>query len=261
MIDKLDPNSNIPLYQQLVKAIKDAIANGEFKLNDKIPTELELSKKFGVSRITVRAAIDELVEEGILLKRQGKGTFVISSPSDKLVTRSPVEFMSFTRSCELAGRIPSTKLLRIEIEPAVPPQSQFLTLSESSNVIKITRVRYADGLPVILETNYFLTDYSFLLNENLEQSLYAVLQQHDIYPMRGLKKISICYANKNEVNYLDVENNSALLLIKDYVYDQYDRPLHYCKQVARSDRYDMAFEVVAMPVKMPNDAHAQANSR
>jgi len=258
MVNKLDPNSSVPLYQQLVEALKDAIANGEFKLNDKIPTELELSKKFGISRITVRAAIDELVEEGILVKRQGKDTFVISSPSDKLVTRNPVEFMSFTRSCELAGRTPSTKLLRIEIEPAVPPHSEFLNLPDGSNVIKITRVRYADGLPVVLETNYFSTEYSFLLNENLEQSLYAVLQQHDIYPMRGLKKISICYANRNEVNYLDVENNSALLLIKDYVYDQFDRPLHYCKQVVRSDRYELAFEVVAMPVKAANAVQAGA---
>ena len=95
----INPNSPVPLYKQVLDILNDQIARQELKFGDKLPSEAELMKQFGVSRITVRAAISELVEDGILERSQGKGTFValpkVSHPAN--------DNIGFNRSCVLAG--------------------------------------------------------------------------------------------------------------------------------------------------------------
>lgn len=141
----------IPLYQQLADIIRNSITSGELKYGDKIPTEVELSEKYNVSRITVRAAINELVESGFIIKKQGKGTFV-SKPK---VQRKIEYLSSFTVACEASGLKVTNEIIKREvIEPKIEDKKA-LELDDDDKLIYIQRVRFAGGDPLMLENNYF----------------------------------------------------------------------------------------------------------
>ena len=118
---KLNKNSSVPLYQQLIDEIKSQITQGDLKEGDKIPTEVELSEIYNVSRITIRKAIELLVEDEILIKRQGIGTFVAA----KKLNRNMNGFMGFSQSCLAEGRRPGTQLMKADLFPALQsPESR-----------------------------------------------------------------------------------------------------------------------------------------
>ena len=202
MIPTLTPDSGVTLYRQLIDALRSSIAAGEFSIDQKIPTETQLSQRYGISRITVREAIDALVEEGLLIRRQGKGTYV-ARPH---IGRDMAEFRGFTNACE---------------------------------AVALRRLRFADGVPIMIEQNIFARHYSFLLQEDLSGSLYRVLQKYHITPSDTVKAIGISYASREEAALLQVEPGIALLCIDDYVRDSHQNPLHCARQIIRSDRYKL----------------------
>ena len=104
----LDANNTIPLYLQMKELIKSAILSREYKNGEQLPTEPELGEKYGVSRITVRKAVEELCREGFLVKKQGKGTFV----KQRKIQRKMEHLLSFTQACESNGMVPSSSLLK-----------------------------------------------------------------------------------------------------------------------------------------------------
>jgi len=232
---KLNKDSSVPLYQQLVNEIRNQILTGTLKANDRLLTEIELSKEYDISRITVRKAIEMLVEEEILVKKQGIGTFV----AEKKLTRSVNGFMGFTQSCETEGRKTGTKLLRADlIDPTLTDIEQ-LHLEENEKVIRIVRLRSCDDVPVIIEENHFPQKYAFLLGKDLNASLYGILAESGIAMVRGVKNIGVCYANEEEKEMLGVELNAALLLIKDVAFDSEGNPVHTCKSISNPARYSI----------------------
>lgn len=234
-MEQLNKNSSIPLYQQLVDLIKDQIATGKLKENDRLMTEIELSKVYDVSRITVRKAIELLVDEDILVKCQGVGTFV----AGKKLNRIYNTFMGFTEMCEYDGKKASTVLLKAELVDATVNDIKKLELRDNEKVIRIVRLRKCDDIPVMIEENIFSTKFAYLLAEDLTASLYEILRKHDTIPTQGVKTIDICYANEEEEKNLAVELNSALLLQKDIVYDKDKVPIHLCKTKLNPARYKM----------------------
>ena len=157
---KLNKDSSVALYQQLINEIKESIQTGELKSGDRLMTEGEFSKEYDVSRITVRKAIEVLVEEGILIKKQGIGTFV----ADKKLTRDGSIFMGFTESCRLDGKVPSSRLLSADLSEASGVDQRNLNLEEGEMVIRVRRLRFCDGTPTVLEMNHFLRNtHSFLV--------------------------------------------------------------------------------------------------
>lgn len=232
---KLNKDSSVPLYQQLVNEIRNQILTGTLKENDRLLTEIELSKEYDISRITVRKAIEMLVEEEILVKRQGIGTFV----AEKKLNRNVNGFMGFTQSCITEGRKAGTKLLKADlIDPTISDIEQ-LHLEENEKVIRIVRLRLCDDVPVIVEENHFSQRFAFLLGKNLNTSLYEVLEENGIHMQKGIKRIGVCYANEEEKELLGVELNAALLLIKDVSYDTEGNPVHTCKSVSNPARYSI----------------------
>lgn len=232
-MDKLNKNSSVPLYQQLIDEIKEQIAHGQLNENDKIPTEVELSKKYDISRITVRKAIEMLVEDEILIKRQGIGTFVAA----KKLNRNMNGFMGFTQSCLTEGRKPGTQLLAADLVDPTLNDKEKLLLEEGEKVIRIIRLRLIDDHPVMLEENHFPTKYAFLLGKDLNSSLYQILNEAGIYMSRGIKQFGICYANATEEDALGVKQNTALLMVKDVSFDKDGIPIHTCKSIINPERY------------------------
>ena len=233
---KLNKDTSVPLYQQLVDEIKNQIREGILKTNDRLMTEIELSKEYDVSRITVRKAIEILVDEEILVKRQGIGTFV----AEKKLTRDASTFMGFTQNCKLAGRKAGTKLLAADLVEASPRDQKTLELSEGERVIRIVRLRYCDDVPVIIEENHFTQDYAFLLGNNLETSLHQLLADNGKAPVKGTKNIGICHANEEEHKYLNVKEGEALLLTRDVAYDKNGMPVYNTKSVINPELYTLS---------------------
>lgn len=227
-------NSIVPLYQQLADEIRQQIADNALKPGDRMLTEAELSQKFEVSRITVRKAIDQLVEEDYVVRKQGIGTFVAEKKLHRIMRN---QVISFTEMCELNGSVPSSELISAGWVRADVTAEGYLNLPKQENVIKIVRVRKVDGLPVMLEESYYPRRVAFLLQENLNGSTYQVFRAHGLIPSHGRKTFEICMATAREADLLGTTKNKALLLQKDTVTDQNDEVLHYAKIIINSERY------------------------
>ena len=205
----------VPLYLQIAQDIKGKIDRKEIAANSRIPTEAELSKAYQVSRITIRKALEILVDEEILVRRQRIGTFV----SDKKLSRNLNHFMGFTKICELNGKKAGTNFLSAELVRAMPSDVKRLGLSEDDKVIRIRRLRYCDDVPVILEENHFPKEYAYLLAEDLNGSLNEILNRHGVSLVGGSKIIGVCYANREEARLLNIKENDALIRSKDVVHE------------------------------------------
>lgn len=229
-------NSMIPLYQQLADEIRQEIAGGKLKPGDKIMTEAEFSKAFHVSRITVRKAIDQLVEDECVVRRQGLGTFVAEKKLHRVMKNQVV---SFTEMSELSGSVPSAELVSVGWVKADASVSKNLGVTVQDKVLKIVRVRKNDGRPVMIEESFYPERLGFLMGGNLTGSTYEILRSHGLEPSHGTKTFRICSATAEEAALLETVKNQALLLQKDVVTDQNGEVLHYTKMLINSERYQL----------------------
>ena len=224
----------VPLYLQIAQDIKGKIDRKEIAANSRIPTEAELSKAYQVSRITIRKALEILVDEEILVRRQRTSTFV----TDKKLSRNPNHFMGFTKICKKKKKKAGTNFLSAELVRAMPSDVKRLGLSEDDKVIRIRRLRYCDDVPVILEENHFPKEYAYLLAEDLNGSLNEILNRHGVSLVGGSKIIGVCYANREEARLLNIKENDALILSKDVVHDAAGNAVYWGKEVINVERYE-----------------------
>jgi GntR family transcriptional regulator len=173
-IDRLD---KLPLYEQIERNLRELILKGRLQPGETVPSEWELSGRYGVSRLTVRRALDDLVRQDWLIRRQGVGTFV-SRPVVAAISPSQ---LSFTQEMLAIGRRPSSRLLSSRILPADQTAAQRLSLAEGDALVEITRLRLADDVPILHETAYLSSQRFPGLEEEptLENgSLYECLHLH-----------------------------------------------------------------------------------
>ena len=225
---------NQPLYIQLRDMIKGQIESGILKPGDKVPSETALQKSFNVSRVTVRKAIEELVRNNYLIKLQGKGTYV--SQVQEFAQKKSMS--SFTQLCKLQGKATIAKVLRAEMIVATEEQCKFFNIKEGSWIMCVERVRKVDGVPMVLETNYFHPFCEFLAGEDLTGSIYDLLtKKYHIYPVkRGLNEVGIINAGEKEARLLEMKEGISVLTSYVQVYDSKDNPVHEVSQVVRVDR-------------------------
>ncbi|MBI4790402.1 MAG: GntR family transcriptional regulator [Chloroflexi bacterium] len=231
----IDKNLPTPLYHQLREALLTVIKT-QYKEGDLIPTEQELCDKFQVSRITVRRAIDELVREGYLVARQGKGTFVAKSK----IQRHMPKMKSFSQEMSEEGHQPGSKLLSLRHERASQSIAATLGLETNSWVWLVERLRLADNEPICLSLAYLnLPQDVFLTPVELEEhvSLWSVLENKGITLARSEETIQAVAAGAPEAQVLIVEIGSPLLLVQGTVYSERDIPVEYHKIFNRGDRY------------------------
>ncbi|MEQ2876876.1 GntR family transcriptional regulator [Enterococcus asini] len=231
----LDANAQLPLYKQLKAIIKTKITTREYTENERIPTEPEFIERYGVSRITVRKAVEELVEEGYLVKRQGKGTFV----NGHKVFRKIEYVAGFSESCRSNGFKAESTVLQRAIVLADAVLAAKLAIPEGASVLYIQRKRTANGLPILLENNYFdLEKYAFLQEEKLTGSLYQALRKRDILPINpGETTIEIVTADDFIGKTMEVAIGTPFFFMQTVVKDQNQQPIHYGKQFYLGDAY------------------------
>ena len=234
-MQELDTTSIVPLYKQLKDLILKEIEEGRLKPNQKIPTELELSERYQISRMTVRKSLAQLVDEGILAKKQGKGTFV----QEPKMTEDLSSPNSFTNLCKRNGKVPGGRTLKFILEEATDRDLKELKLEPGEQVIRVERLRLADNMPVMLENLYFPGHLKNILVENLDDtSLYQIL--HDKYGLvtgNSVMEFEISEANSYEAALMEIRAGSPLLLVREIVYDQYGQPLHRTKSLLRGDKF------------------------
>lgn len=234
----LKQDSSVPLYQQLKSIIKDKIEKKELKPSEKIPSEAELIQEFKVSRITVRNALSELVEEGYLVKEHGKGTFV----SEPKIIKKIRHRMSFTESCKEAGLKPTSVVITKEILETHASKEK-LELEDNDKILHIERLRYADEDAVAIEHMYFsYKKYGFLLEEPLTGSIYKILEQKFSLDLlnKNIKNksiLSVENAGWRNGNLLNLSSTEPLFVIDAIVFDDNEMPVYVGKDYMVGSRY------------------------
>lgn len=230
----------VPLYQQVQEDIKNAIEQGKYRPKEKIPSEPELSAEYNVSRITVRRAVEELCNEGYLVKMRGRGTFVSTPRINRKITVSN-QTESFSATCRALGMVPGARLLDCKIVPVRSDERTFFGCGPDALLLYIQRIRTADGQP-IFEENLFLPYEPFkeLMKCNWnDTSAFDTIasvsgRRCDAAPRRTIEAIR---ATTEQSQLLGVPQGDPLLYLHIYFVDQYGNPLCIGRQYYVGNRY------------------------
>lgn len=231
----LNKNSRIPLYSQLMDILLDKIEN-KMEENEKIPSEREICEIYDVSRTTVRQAISELEREGYIYKKHGKGTFV----SSQRFNQDLEGFYSFTEEMKKLGKVPSSKVVKFEILTSSNEITKKMKLNQSDLVYKFTRLRLADGEPMILETTYMPYNiFPGITKENLNTTaLYDIFKDSFNERVEYAEEMFLpVLANEAEAKYINVEVGSPSLKITRYAFNKLNKIIEYTVSLARGDRF------------------------
>lgn len=233
-MDKLNTESSKPLYKQLEQELISLIQSGAFPKGSRFPTEKELGNRFNVSRVTIRKALAPLTEKGLIERISGKGTFV----AQEKLQRPLSNVISFTQMCEMQGFSPGAKTISFDISTPFEEDAKLLHLQPDEKIVVLKRVRYADSIPVIIETTKFTENFFFLFDEDLTNtSLYNLLKKHNIYLTSSSKTIDIILANFKQSKYLNVKKNYPLLRIKSVVSSEKGDHRHLSEQLCVANRF------------------------
>lgn len=231
----INKNSPVPIYHQLEEAIKQQIENGLLKEEELIPSEREFAERFQISRMTVRQAINNLVADGYLNRKKGRGTFV----SKKKVEQELQGMTSFTEDMLSRGMNPSSKLLSFKIIGADKKTALDLKIAENEPIYKIKRIRLADGAPMALETAYIPVNLiPGLSEENSNLSLYQYIEEHLALTIsEATQEIEAAIADIEIAEPLGIDEGEPILFIVRIAYLQDGTPFELVKSSFRGDRY------------------------
>ena len=236
-LGKLDDKSSLPLYQQLQRALRQAIESRVLGPDDALPPERDLAVDFSVSRITVRKAIDGLVTEGMLVRRQGSGTFVCAR-----VEKNFSKLTSFSEDMRARGRNPRSVWLRKSAGTVTPEEALTLRASPGTPVYRFHRIRFADDAPMALEYATILAACLPSL-EAVESSLYAALERAGSRPVRALQRLRAVLFTAEQAKLLHAQEKDPGLLVERLGFLKDGRAAEFTQSYYRGDTYDFVAEL------------------
>lgn len=232
---KLSKASLKPLYEQLMDVIKKDINDGIYRIGDQLPTEVELCEKYGVSRITTRRAINELVERGTLQKLHGKGTFV----THEKLKRELIAVTGFTEFLLQSGKDPQIRILSKKIAPASWRQSEALLVDREELLLELKRLHLVNNEPIHLETSYYPLKRFPDLDKHIGEtnSTYRVLKEvYHIQAVRNTKTINIVSGTAEQAKLLNCTQDIALFEVEKVAFDQHGQPIHFSLSLLPSNK-------------------------
>lgn len=235
LFSKLSLESDIPLYSQLVNIIKRNITAGTLAPGDLIPSESELCKTFDISRSTVRQAVSMLEDEGLVIRKQGRGTYV----AEPKMSRKTEKLYSFTTEVQSLGLKPSSKLVEYEIIEPTPDIVKMLELDgPETKVYKFSRIRYSDGEALILESSFYPQYlYPELTRPMLEKSsFYSLLTERGIVPYEAVDSYEAVVMSRREAELLGCRPGSAAFSVQRVTRTEDGRPYEFTQSLVRGDR-------------------------
>ncbi|MDQ0717742.1 GntR family transcriptional regulator [Streptomyces luteogriseus] len=239
----LDRGSPVPLYHQLAQQLEAAIEHGVLAPGNLLGNEVDLSVRLGLSRPTVRQAIQSLVDKGLLVRRRGVGTQVVHSQ-----VRRPLELSSLYDDLETAGQAPTTEVVRNEVVPASCDVAAALGVPEGGEVTVLDRLRRTHGRPVALLRNHLPVSLLDLDGARLESTgLYRMMRSAGITLHSARQTIGARAATAEEASRLDEREGAALLTMQRTAYDDTGRPVEYGTHIYRASLYTFDFQLLVRP--------------
>lgn len=235
----------VPLYYQVEHVIRQRITSGEYAPGSQIPSENELSREMGVSRVTVREALRELVRDNMLVKVQGKGTFVAQHPSTGLPA---MKFTGFLE--ELYDQVQKVSVKDVEVSriPVTDDLRKLLDLGPGeSELLRIKRLRYVNDAPYAYTVNFLPLEIG---NQIQEKDLYRVpllwiLQEQLKIPItRAHETVEAAAADPEVSERLDIPLLYPVMHVKRVMFTERDRPLELVESYYRADRYQYSVNLI-----------------
>ncbi len=222
-----------PLYLQLARSLREHIRSGAIDPGGALPSERDLSEMAGLSRVTVRKGIEQLVGEGVLLRKHGSGTFVaprIETPGSTL--------SSFSDETRARGEAPGVVWITKSYAQPTEEEAAALQIGPTTRVARLGRVRLAGGEPLAIE--HAIIPAEFLPDlERLGDSLYQALEAHGFRPTAGTQRVRAALATPTEAGILSVRQNSEVLRIERLTRLRDGRFVEFTRSVYRGDRYEI----------------------
>lgn len=239
---KFDPSKS--LYIQIKNRIKKQILTGQFKIGDKIPSERELCLLFGVSRITVRQAINEAINEGLLFTVQGKGTFV-ADYGDYKISQGLSRITPFKESLSGAGLSAGTRLLGHQIQPVDLNLGKILNIDPGKMVFVLKLLGVANDEPVVFYQSFYDTKLGMEIHRKAQEkvekgmvfSTLDLYQDTELAPYYADQTFEALNADQSLAEILQIQVGTALFLITSIIYSKKNLPIEYKKAFYRSDKY------------------------
>ena len=229
----LDHSSPVPLYHQAAQALEAAIEEGRLARGSKLEGEVELATRLGISRPTMRAAMKQLVDKGLLVRRRGIGTMIAPRP-----VRRTVALTSLYDDLKEAGREPRTRLLSLERVPCPPDVAEHLALEPSALVLRFDRLRVAGSDPIALMHNVVPAGLVEIREEDLERTgLYELLRNGGISPHVATQRVGARKAGAEEAELLEVEPGDPVLTTTRITHDTDGRPIEYGSHCYPAESY------------------------
>lgn len=229
-----------PIYIQIHNDIKRAIEAGKWAVGDRIPSERELSRNFDVSRMTLRQAIQTLVDEGILERQVGSGTYV----ANQKVQEKMSGVTSFTDLMLTQGKQPTSKTISYHVMNPSLSEAEKLKLNEDDQVLRMERIRYGDDVPICFEVATVpekLIDG--LSKKEVTSSLYRALEdKKQLSPGKAQQTVSAMSASERIAEYLSIKRGDAILRLRQVTYLQDGTPFEYVRTQYVGERFEFYLE-------------------
>lgn len=236
----LDRSSPMPLYFQVARQIEEAIEQGTLPPGRRLASEIELADRLGLSRPTMRRAIQELVDKGLLVRKRGVGTQVVHGR-----VRRAVELSSLHDDLGGSGRRPTTQVLVHEVVVADDLTAAHLGLPADAEVLHVERLRFAEGEPLAVLRNWLPVDLAPFSREDLEQrGLYDLLRHTGVHLRIATQRIGACAATSAEARLLGERRGAPLLTMQRVAYDDSGRAVELGTHVYRAGRYSFETTLV-----------------
>mgnify|MGYP001270049879 CR=1 FL=1 len=241
---KVDKNLPTPAYLQLKEHLARGIRAGELRPGQALNSERQLAESLGLSRMTVRHAFEALVADGLVVQRQGSGTYVRGRPLEQTIDR----LAGFTEEMRQLGLEPGARQLDVSLKPAGPAASAALLVNASEPLLVVTRLRTASDQPVAIQVAHLAPELRGLSLETLERlgSLYrAIAQEFGRQPARARQTISARLPTDTEMDLLSVARDNPVLALERTTFDSDGKPFEYVRSAYRGDLYRLALDLRA----------------
>ena len=237
----------MPYYAQLAGILRDAITEGLLTPGSALPSEAQLGDAYSLSRTAVRQALGELAAEGLVRKEKGRGTFVRGPRRADLVVQ---ELRGFHDELTERGHTVETEVLSLGTDAASADEATLLNAATGTEVVRIERLRYADGAPIcVAQTVLVAARFPGLVDRDLrDASLYQVLQDdYGVQARRGHRMVEAVAADRGYARHLEVRSGSPLLKLSSISHDQDDEPFELFTAWYRADRTTFQITVTPRP--------------
>ena len=241
----LDRSSPVPLYFQVAQAVQAAIEAGQLPPGSRLDNEIQLADELGLSRPTMRRAMEYLVDKGLIIRRRGIGTTIVQPK-----VRRPLRLSSLYDDLQAEGQNPTTSVLALEVVPAPGEIAEALGVEPGTLVHRIVRLRGAAGRPIARMTNYLPTTLPGLGAGEIDPhalestGLYRLLRSAGIHLHAADETISARKATAEESRLLDEPRGAALLTMQRVAYDDRGRAVEVGSHVYAASRYSFSLSML-----------------